>query len=536
MKNGRGIGVVTRRSFVSAAGVAALATGVVGHSAVAHAAEGNGQSFDETYDVVVVGYGFAGAMAAIAASDEGAKVLLCDSAPEGEEGGNSRFCAQIVVYGQDRDKLRQYYQGLGQEMDQDPDVLDAYVDGLMGVPDIFKRMGIEDPCIWSEFAATAEGEAGSGGNDETDAQKIKRSFKAICPEYPEVEGSDTVDAVTMHPAYFDGAFYPVVQQNVQASESITVWLESPAKHLIQDADGAVTGVIIEHDGGDVRVGANGGVVLACGGFECNRKMIQDFIGVPRLTPIGGMHNNGDGIRMAQEVGADLWHMHNYESLGMFGGNQYEVEDGQRCTLMLSARFRPSVKGAIICVADDGSRFLREDQIDRHGHLYNHGIWRIPNTASHPHMVFDEAQKAVLEENGHMPLNVDDVIVSAQTAEELAGKIGADPDILARTIERFNGYAQSGEDVEFGRDPEYMRAFEGTLYALPLEPSVLNTQGGPRRNAKAQVVDTDGNPIPHLYSAGECGGVNAFYYQGGGNVGECLVFGKIAGTNAADGAK
>ena len=82
----------------------------------------------------------------------------------------------------------------------------------------------------------------------------------------------------------------------------------------------------------------------------------------------------------------------------------------------------------------------------------------------------------------------------------------------------------------------MRAFEGTLYALPLQPSVLNTQGGPRRNAKAQVVDTNSEPIKGLFSAGECGGVNALYYQGGGNVAECLVFGKIAGENAAMGVE
>ena len=526
---------MTRRNFVSGVGAAALAMG----SAVVpvFADETDGAGFDDEYDVVVIGYVFAGGMSAISAADEGAeKVLLVDAAPEGEEGGNSRFCAQIVVYGQDRDELRKYYEGLGWHMDQDEEVLDAYVDGIMGVPDIFKRMGVEDPCIWSEFAATAEGEAGTGGNDETDAQKIKRSFASICPEYPEVEGSGTVDAVTMHPAYFDGAFYPVVQETVQSTDAITVWLESPATHLIQDPETkAIVGAVIEHEGAELRIGAKG-VVLACGGFECNKKMIQDYLGCPRLAPLGGIHNNGDGIRMAQEVGADLWHMHNYESLGMFGGNQFEVEDGERAILMLSARFKPSVKGAMICVAEDGSRFLREDQTDRHGHLYSHGLWRIPNTSYRPWAVFDEAQKAVLEENGHMPMNVDEKLISAATAEELAELIGADPDILARTIERFNGYAESGEDVEYGRAAETMRAFEGELYALPLQPSVLNTQGGPRRNAKAQVVDTNGKPIEGLFSAGECGGVNAFYYQGGGNVGECLVFGKIAGTNAATGVK
>jgi hypothetical protein len=61
---------------------------------------------------------------------------------------------------------------------------------------------------------------------------------------------------------------------------------------------------------------------------------------------------------------------------------------------------------------------------------------------------------------------------------------------------------------------------------------LNTQGGPKRNENAEVLDTSGRPIPHLYSAGELGGVIAFQYQGGGHMTECLTFGKIAGNNAA----
>ena len=124
---------VTRRNFVAGAGIAAAAAGALGVSALAAepSAKADAQ-LDGEYDVIVIGYGFAGGMAAISAADAGAqKVLLVDSAPEGEEGGNSRFCAQIVVYGQDHDELRAYYEGLGWHMDQDPDVLDAYVDGMV---------------------------------------------------------------------------------------------------------------------------------------------------------------------------------------------------------------------------------------------------------------------------------------------------------------------------------------------------------------------------------------------------------------------
>ena len=74
--------------------------------------------------------------------------------------------------------------------------------------------------------------------------------------------------------------------------------------------------------------------------------------------------------------------------------------------------------------------------------------------------------------------------------------------------------------------------QGPFYAIELSPSMLNTQGGPRRNEKAQIVRPDGSPIPRLFSAGELGSIYSYLYQGTGNIGECLAFGRIAGRNAA----
>ena len=74
--------------------------------------------------------------------------------------------------------------------------------------------------------------------------------------------------------------------------------------------------------------------------------------------------------------------------------------------------------------------------------------------------------------------------------------------------------------------------EKPFYAIELSPSMLNTQGGPRRNEKGQVVRPDGAAIPRLYSAGELGSIYSNLYQGTGNIGECLAFGRISGRNAA----
>ena len=117
--------------------------------------------------------------------------------------------------------------------------------------------------------------------------------------------------------------------------------------------------------------------------------------------------------------------------------------------------------------------------------------------------------------------------------EVAEAIGGGVEAITRTVEQFNGFCEGGEDVVFGRDPETMRAFDGqAYYVLPVRASILNTQGGPQRNADCQILDAFGQPIGHLFGAGECGELTACMYQGGTNVASCFIFGEIAGKSAA----
>ena len=73
---------------------------------------------------------------------------------------------------------------------------------------------------------------------------------------------------------------------------------------------------------------------------------------------------------------------------------------------------------------------------------------------------------------------------------------------------------------------------GSSPTIAASASMLNTQGGPRRNEHGQIVRPNGTPIPRLYSAGELGSIYSYLYQGTGNIGECLAFGRISGRNAA----
>ena len=515
----------SRRSFVKGAACMGIAAGA-GFASTALAEEAGSYTFADTvawnaeYDVVVVGFGGAGGIASIYAADAGARVLLCDSAPEGDEGGNTRFAAQMCVSGDDPDKLYQYYKdGLYWHYDIDEATLRAYTDGLCDMENLMKYIDAEEPTV------------------------LIPNGSVVTPEYPEFNeiGGDTVVEWFVHKGMFDSALWKTIRAAVEKrADSIDVWLESPAVHMVQEPQTkTVVGVEIQRDGQSVLVHAKNGVVLSCGGFENNPAMIQDYIGTVRLTPFGTTYNVGDGIKFGREVGADMWHMEAYESIGILSGNAWATDTGRLAFEKkvgggnpLSLESGDYGVGGIMLVGDDGKRFIDENAKSRHGHVYSNGVWRMPVANYAPHLVFDQEQYELLDADGYLTEDRKAKLVSAETAEELAGLIGADPAVLAQTIADFNFYAENGRDYHLGRDPESMRTLTGTLYAAEFRPGVLNTQGGPRRNANAEVLDVQGNPIPHLYSAGELGGICAFQYNSGGNLGECMVFGKIAGTNAA----
>jgi succinate dehydrogenase/fumarate reductase flavoprotein subunit len=133
------------------------------------------------------------------------------------------------------------------------------------------------------------------------------------------------------------------------------------------------------------------------------------------------------------------------------------------------------------------------------------------------------------------------IMKADTPEELAKKIQAHPENrklmvpenLAKTISRYNEFSKKGKDEDFNRVPRTLGIIEKPpFYALPLYPGGPNTKGGIDANGNREVLDWKGKPIPRLYTAGEISSALKFVYQGGGNLTECIVMGRIAGKNAA----
>lgn len=473
--------------------------------------------WDAEYDVVVLGMGFAGMMSAMTAADEGAAVLLCEKMDEGEAGGNSKVCGQGFAWAQgDAEGAYKYYSALAGGREVPDDVIRALSDGVACSGDVIASFGLSP----EEFVPAP-------------------TEKGYDPEYPEFEGGENINQFYAHQGSSDSYVYQHVKGIIanDYAGKIDVWFETPGIELIQDpVSGAIIGVTVNRKGEARNVRALNGVCVCTGGFEDDREMVQTYLNLINYAPVGGLYNTGDGIKMCQAVGAKLWHMSAYE--GVFGllSCGYCVPEGVPAAV---GGIETSTKGAMntgatIVVGMWGKRFGDESYTPRHGHMPDgNGLWENPHFPEKIWVIWDKTQMDTINEAGTFKEDYRDQVIECATIADIVAATGCKEDVLTKTFEDFNEYATNGEDREFGRDPSYMRAFDGEAYfVMPVKPFLLNTQGGPERNANAEILDLEGNPIPHLYSAGEMGGSTSCMYQSGTNVAECLTFGKIAGRNAA----
>jgi succinate dehydrogenase/fumarate reductase flavoprotein subunit len=472
-------------------------------------------------DVVVVGFGAAGVAAAVTAHDLGSEVVLLEKAPEGEEGGNTRVAGQGY---------------LNTSSAQDAA---AYLKALCG------RYTVPEPMVhaWAEEMGRNNDWLASLGGDPQEHQ-----HQPVGIEFPDLPGALCVhkfhDGPTYGYSYTWQRFASLVHQR-----PIRVLYETPAKELIQGATGKeILGVRALEGGRPIDVKARRAVVLTCGGFENNQEMIRNYLpGVPYCYTSGSPHNEGDGITMAMSVGADLWHMNNYAGPSM----ALKVPEFRTSFSMQALHFSKQMPGGMIVVGPDARRFCDEKYKTRHGKVFRNGSWLPLATPCPMFMVFDHALFSsgplydkhpshgwtqIIERYDWSEDNGAELkkgwIKSSDSLGALAALIGLDPARLADTVARWNHACESGNDAEFGRSLMLQPIVKKPFYAVELSPSMLNTQGGPRRNEKGQIVRPDGTPIPRLYSAGELGSIYSHLYQGTGNIGECLAFGRISGRNAA----
>lgn len=462
--------------------------------------------WDAVYDVIVVGFGGAGAGAARFAADNKAHVLLIDAAPEGQEGGNTRYAGGAFAWSDNFADLRDYYKQTYYPFKYDPKDLDTFVNNVVQMKEYSKKyFGIE-------------------------AQYTGRRPEG---EYPEYKHAETMRSQSMTSGMYNGGFWKLLRQKVyERLDKIDIWFESPAEHLIQNPQTkTILGVQIKRKGIIRNVAAKNGVVLACGGFENNQDMIQTFLGQGSLAPIGTLYNQGKGIDLAVEAGARLWHMTNYDSHG------FSLNEGKpREKFAYMINWKSLFNGSIFIAGDDGTRYYREDEEDRHGYKYNHGNWIMLPKQNHPHIVMDQRQfDQLANDNSDKAAQIKELLsyaVKAKTIAELAHKIAAPK--LEEEVEDFNFLVnEKKRDMFLHRQIETMRAFNaGPYYAIPICHNILHTHGGARRNENCEVLDMANNVIPHLYEAGELGDIFATKYIGANSIADLLISGKIAGENAA----
>ena len=487
-------------------------------------------------DVVVVGYGLAGAVAAMTAHDVGVHVVILEKAAH--FGGNSILSGGGVVCVDDQEKAIRYFDALcgGRT---GADVIQAQVTMMSKTEDYLRDLCRIDGATLS-----------------------KRGREGIYP-FP---GRDGINSVTVDEVPgFDG--YPwllalsggvrlmkVIEDNVNARR-IQVITSAPAKDLLTDASGAVTGVVAEQDGRQVVVKCRKAVILACGGFEHNEKLRLQFLEAKPYYSMAPLTHTGDGVVMTMQLGASLWHM--WHVHGSYGFKHPEFPIAFR-TRIDGARdpypHRPYyIKMRWIVVDQNGNRFLNEHPPAPQDTLHRPLSYFDPDLPGHPripsYLIFDEAARKEgpivrplgLKETGYewSKDNGEEIekgwIIKADSLEDLARKIDVPADNLKETVTKWNGYVRSGQDLDFGRPGGTMFApiEVPPYYAMEVWPIIVNTQGGPEHNAKQQVLHVSGKPIPRLYAVGELGSMFGHIYELGGNLGECISSGRIAGHQAAE---
>jgi succinate dehydrogenase/fumarate reductase flavoprotein subunit len=480
--------------------------------------EGGSKSmkWDHEADVVVVGYGGAGAAAVLAASEAGASVIVIEKNPEG--GGNTRYSGGSLRTYLDTKKASDYIETLCDGATE-RDIIETFV---------------------VESGRNLEWIKAMGGEIAT--RPTPQSFPNSLPvAFPSTRGSDGIGPRARVKGAGDDAgidLWGLLKRRVD-DLAIRALYSAPASQLLVDKDAGVTGVVAQHGEQTLRVRAKRGVILTCGGFEYDTQMHINYLG-QKYFAMCNPANTGDGIRLAGEVGAELWHMNGVAA--SLGYKFPEFEFGIRCSM-------PA--GGFMFVDQLGQRFMDETGTDAHlmwsptSYIDTRTLQR---TRIPCYVIFDEDTRMRGPVGVTGQGKVSDVyqwtrdnnaeikkgwIKAADTIGDLARHINVRPDSLQATIAKYNMQCVGGYDPELGRAPDTLIPLgRPPYYALELWPCLFNTQGGPKRNARAQVINVRGLPIKRLYSAGELGSLWHRNYPGAGNVSEALAFGRIAGRNAA----
>lgn len=449
--------------------------------------------------LLVIGGGLAGFAAALSAAEAGVNVLLLEKTAA--TGGSSAMSGGCLAFaGTDlqcergiEDSAELLFRDLVEvgKGECDEAIARAYTDNQLATYEWLKAHGVSfQPVI----------EAASG-------QSV-----------PRVHNVDPADMVRQ------------LQQAALNTGKVEVLHNTRARRLLRDAAGRVVGVSAEQAGQALEVHAERGVILACGGFVHDREMIHRFAPLyDHAVFIGGEGNEGDGLRMAWAVGADVRDMVHIK--GTYGKHPMDENNHHACLAVY--------KGAI-AVNQEGRRYVDESlsykllgdacMQQSYGVTYQILDREIMRSGDNRVRILDFERR--LEEG---------LFVEADSLEQLAKLLELPEAQFLAEVAAYNQAVSQGETPAFGR--RHLVHLHGQLrtisqppfYAYPSTAAVFGTYCGVKIDAQMRVYDVFGAPIDGLLAAGEMvGGLHGAAYMTGSALGKAAIFGRLAAASAVNG--
>jgi 3-oxosteroid 1-dehydrogenase len=561
---------------------------------------------NETFDVVVVGSGAAGATAALRAADHGMKVLIVEKAQKfGGTSATSGGVMWIPNHGLDGDKgdsREQAFEYIDSliKVPVDRERLEAFVDEAPKMAHYLKGAGVEvTPSVWPDYfpdnpgaradrscvVPTFDGRA-MGDNRYSLMREQYNRFKLFGRYAMDLEetfalmmqspGWRRVAAKVMGRYWADRSTRKVSHRDKRFTQGaalmgsvftqvfdrdVELRMETKLEELVVDDGGRVTGIEVSNFGRRYTINARHGVVLAAGGFEWNQELRDRFFPVPGLTRHSSSPedaNRGEGLIAAEKIGAatahteEAWYIPTMQLPMPGASNFHEIHQaafdvGRPWSVVVNRNGVRFVDEA--CSYDEFGRAMIRDQQETGA---NCPCW----------LIFDAKFRKKFSAGGLMPTvhTAEDkvptdwwnhYIFRAHTIEQLCEKINLPVEAVKQVVANMNEYAKTGVDPEFGRggnpydqmfgdpsatpNPNLGPIDTPPFYAVPINAGDLGTKGGLKCDARARVVDSEGNPIAGLYAAGNQSGspFGDVYPGAGATIGPAMTFGYIAANDIAE---
>ena len=440
--------------------------------------------------VVVVGGGMAGLLAATSAADAGAEVVLVEKLAS--LGGSVSVASGTLLTVES-----EYTQDVDDSIERPLSYFHLLNDGAEHQPDYdFLRSVLERNGETIDFMTGTLGLTGS----VSDANFAKVSFEG--------RGAGLVEGL----------------EEAAVAQNVTVLKNTKAESILME-DGKATGITVSVKGGMYTIFADK-VIICAGGASRDEERMNRYI--PELATMdlyekASVGNTGDGFNMLEAAGADM-----VQDL-FVKASAPEFADVFGFTISS----KPGVTDQLLVDAQ-GERFTNE--APNNSMMLTTEMFKHPSSAYY--VIYDavhitEELKAAFD--AQIAAEDPKVVVYAKTPEELAQKMGADPETFVATFEAYQAACEAGVDEAQGKSADHLIAFDVSegLYAAYQMPSSYGTIGGCVTDLDGHVLDAQGEIIPNLFAAGECSTFKLFgdYYVGGGSLGLYATTGRIAGLTA-----